>query len=234
MEILKNFDTEIDVRSLMSRLRIETDSTDEYEFKKMVEKARDVADPKAIYLEGYVETGGDDFVVINGVKFTSTVLRKNLDSTERVFVYVATCGTELDSIKFDQRELLQEYWWDEIKAYYLNIARKGLMDYLKKRFMLKKTASMVPGGSESGVWPIEQQKELFSLFGDVEKFIGVKLTDTFLMVPNKSVSGILFPTEKDYSGCKVCRRKNCPGRIAEFDENLWKSLKVEASLHVKK
>jgi hypothetical protein len=50
----------------------------------------------------------------------------------------------------------------------------------------------------------------------------VKLTDSFLMIPNKTVSGFLFSTEKDYRSCKICRRKNCPGRSAEFDENLWK------------
>ncbi|MBC8461851.1 MAG: hypothetical protein H8D67_28105 [Deltaproteobacteria bacterium] len=35
---------------------------------------------------------------------------------------------------------------------------------------------------------IEQQKELFSIFGNVEDLIGVKLTDSYLMIPNKSVS----------------------------------------------
>lgn len=233
MEILKDFNIEIDTPLLMKKLRIEQSSEDKLEFGKLVRQALAIANPKALYLEGFIESKGDDFVVINGVNFTSRVLRKNLDNVEKVFVYIATCGVELDLVKFDQQEFLKEYWWDTIKNYFLKAATNMLMEYIKKRYMLNKTAIMVPGGGESGVWNIEQQKQLFSLFGNVEKLIGVRLTGTCLMIPNKSVSGILFQTEKDYSGCKLCKRQNCPGRIAEFDEQLWKSLEIEASLKLK-
>ncbi len=232
MEILRFSGEVSDADGLCSRLKIH-EFEDRREFQKMLDLASKIALPKAVYLEGYVDERGEDFVIINGVRFTSNVLKKNLDKIDRVFVYIATCGKELDSVNFSG-DFLKEYWWDEIKACYLNVARKGLIEYLKKRFLLKKTATMVPGGGESGIWPIEQQKELFSLFGNVEELIGVKRTDSFLMIPNKSVSGILFPVEKDYSGCMLCRRKNCPGRSAEFDENLWKTLGEEAGLNLKK
>ncbi|HOC03626.1 MAG TPA: vitamin B12 dependent-methionine synthase activation domain-containing protein [Candidatus Ratteibacteria bacterium] len=233
MEILKDFEFDFDAGLLMRRLKIAEGSEDETEFKELVNKALSIANPKAIYLEGFVESMADDSVVINGVKFTSLTLRKNLENTERVFAYIATCGAELNSVKFDQYEFLKEYWWDTIKGYFLEIARNKLMGYIKKRYMLNKTATMAPGGGEAGIWHIEQQKQLFALFGDVEKLIGVRLTETYLMIPNKSVSGILFPTERDYSGCKLCRRKNCPGRSAEFDEELWNSIGIEAALKLK-
>lgn len=232
MQILADFADSVSIEELVDNLKIENEN-DRAELGKMLDIARKIARPKAIYLEGYIDSRGDDFIIINGVKFTSMVLKKNLEKIDRVFPYIATCGAELDIIKFSD-DLLKEYWWDSIKASYLNIARKNLMEYIKKRFMLKKTSTMVPGGSEIGLWPIEQQKELFSLFGNIESLIGVKLTPSYLMIPNKSVSGILFPAEKDYNGCKICRRKNCPGRIAEFDEVLWKSLEVEAGLQMKK
>ncbi|MGB9642372.1 MAG: vitamin B12 dependent-methionine synthase activation domain-containing protein [Candidatus Ratteibacteria bacterium] len=225
MEILEHFGDEVDYGELLRKLKI-TDLADEEEFKKLFEIARNIARPKAVYLEGFVESRDKDGVVINGVRFESMTLSKNLEKVGRCFPYVATCGTELDSIKLSE-DLLKEYWWDTIKAAYLNIAIKNLMGYIKNRFLLGKTATMVPGGSEGGLWPIQQQKQLFSLFGDVEKLIGVKLTESCLMIPNKSVSGILFPAEIDYNGCKVCRRKNCPGRMAEFDEKMWKQLGIE-------
>ncbi|MCM8822389.1 MAG: vitamin B12 dependent methionine synthase [Candidatus Omnitrophica bacterium] len=232
MQVLSGFVERADISELLNRLKI-CDEYDKLEFEKMFELASEIARPKAIYLEGYIEDRGEDFVVINGVKFTSRILKKNLEKADRIFPYIATCGTELDSIKFSD-DFIKQYWWDSIKTCYLNIARENLMEYIKKRFMLKKTSTMVPGGSEPGLWPIEQQKELFSLFGDVERLIGVKLTESCLMIPNKSVSGILFPVEKDFNGCKVCRRKNCSGRSAEFDEVLWRSLEIEASLRIKK
>ena len=36
--------------------------------------------------------------------------------------------------------------------------------------------------------------------------IGVTLTDTFLMLPNKTVSGIFYPTEVDFVTCQLCHR----------------------------
>ncbi|MGC8976996.1 MAG: vitamin B12 dependent-methionine synthase activation domain-containing protein [Candidatus Ratteibacteria bacterium] len=221
MEILKDFKIEVDKKGLIKRLKIEKDSEDEYEFLRLIEKAIEIGRPKSVYLEGFIFEKQEDEVNINGVKFKSRVLRKNLENVEKVFVFIVTCGKELDQINF-KYDILKDYWWNTIKEHFLGIAKRYLFDYLKERYFLKNVISMSPGESEKYVWPIEQQKELFSLFGDVEKIIGVRLTDSYLMIPNKTVSGFLFSTEKDYRSCKICRRENCPGRTADFDENLWK------------
>ena len=63
-------------------------------------------------------------------------------------------------------------------------------------------------------WPLGEQRQLFFLFGDVKQAIGVELTESFLMYPVKSVSGIIFPTEVNYENCQLCPRENCPGRRA--------------------
>jgi hypothetical protein len=41
------------------------------------------------------------------------------------------------------------------------------------------------------------------------------------MVPTKSVSGIIFPTEADFQSCQLCERENCPNRRAPYDEMLY-------------
>ena len=69
-------------------------------------------------------------------------------------------------------------------------------------------------------WPITQQKELFSLFGDVEELIGVTLTESCLMVPLKSSSGIYFPTEVTFETCQLCPREVCESRRAPYDRAL--------------
>jgi hypothetical protein len=79
---------------------------------------------------------------------------------------------------------------------------------------------MSPGSLED--WPITEQPKLFSLFGDTEKSIGVKLTASLLMIPRKSISGILFPSEEGFVSCRLCPRENCPSRKAEFDEEAGK------------
>jgi hypothetical protein len=84
-------------------------------------------------------------------------------------------------------------------------------------------AAMHPGSGDADVWPIEQQVELFSILGDVEALIGVKLTDSMLMIPTMSVSGVIFPTETEFETCQVCHREDCPRRKAPFDEAVWRA-----------
>jgi hypothetical protein len=55
----------------------------------------------------------------------------------------------------------------------------------------------------------------------------VTLTDSFLMVPTKSVSGIVFPTEVSFESCRLCPRSDCPGRRAKYDPNLWEQRYAE-------
>ena len=45
------------------------------------------------------------------------------------------------------------------------------------------------------------------------------------MIPNKTVSGLLFPTEEDFHTCQVCHRDPCPNRRAPFDAAVWQSLR---------
>ncbi len=79
---------------------------------------------------------------------------------------------------------------------------------------------MNPGSLDD--WPLAEQRQLFSVFGDVKKLIGVELTDSFLMVPIKSVSGVVFPTEHRFESCQLCQREGCPNRRAKYDPRLWK------------
>ena len=99
-----------------------------------------------------------------------------------------------------------------------------MSELLDRKYKLGKTATISPGSGDVTVWPIEQQRELFALFVDVENLVGVRLTESFLMTPNKSVSGIRFPTEIDFQSCQLCHRENCPGRRAPFDKKLWESV----------
>jgi len=223
MEII-NIPFELNIKSLAKTGRLEIGTGDAMEFEDLVNKARLVARPKALYKECFVEKKGRDTVTIDKVTFTSRVLRMNLDKVERVFAYVATCGHEVDRIEIPQDNYLKKFWLDTIKAALLGFSIGYLNKLLDRRYKLDKTSHMNPGSGDANIWPIEQQRELFSLFGNVEDLIGVSLTDSCLMIPNKSVSGICFPTEINFQSCQVCHRKKCPSRRAPFDMALWKSV----------
>ena len=119
-------------------------------------------------------------------RFVSKVLRAHLDEVGRVFPYVATCGPELDTIPIADDDIFGQFCRDTIKEMALYTAIAHLDSYVKEAYALEKLVSMNPGSGDVEVWPIEQQKDLFAFFGDVQQSIGVVLTDSCLMVPNKS------------------------------------------------
>jgi len=223
MKVLAEIPFNLDIADLQQRLRIKPDSEDAAELRDLAEEACRIAKPKALYKESYVEARGSNTVTLDGVTFTSSALRANLDSVERVFPYVATCGREVDEIILPAQDVLRRYWLDTIKAELLAFSRRHLSTHLDKKYALSKTATMSPGSGDATVWPIEQQRLLFSLLGDVQELIGVTLTDNCLMHPVKSVSGIRFPTEISFQSCQLCHREDCPSRCAPFDQALWES-----------
>ena len=231
METITQIPFALDAKALMEKVHVEPDSDDAKDFEVLLEKANAVANPMVVYTECFIDAKGkDDSVTIGGVTFRSKTLRRNLDKAERVFVYVATCGRELDGIPLPQGDMLMEFWRDTIKTTLLWAALEYLNNHLTRRYRLSKTASMSPGSGDVDTWPIQQQRELFVLLGgigEVWKQSGVELTDSFLMIPNKSVSGIRFPTETDFRSCQVCHRTECPARSAPFDKTLWEMMQHE-------
>lgn len=214
----------LDAELLMEQLRVQRGTRSAGAFAELLDRVVQVARPKAVYEVAYVDDKGDDSVVLNGVRFTSRALRRNLDPVERVFAYVVTCGTEADAITVPEGDMTQALWLWTIKETLVHGAAEYLYGHLATRYQLSHWAAMHPGSGDADVWPIEQQRQLFSLLGDVEALIGVKLTDSMLMVPTMSESGIVFATETDFATCQVCHREDCPRRQAPFDEAVWRAL----------
>jgi len=226
MHKLKNIPVEYDLESMLDYLHLEKESRESKEFAELLERARETIRPKALYTISYIEEKGRDFVRFKGAKFTSIVLGVNLENTERVFPYIATCGTEVDGICTDH-DMLKQYWLDEIKAKALLAAIQHLYSHIDEHHNPGKLSTMNPGSGAADVWPIEQQKQLFSIFGDVESSIGVRLTDSCLMIPNKTVSGIFFAAEKSFESCQLCPREVCKGRRASYEPDLAKKYAKE-------
>ena len=222
MEVLDDIPFELNFDTLLSRLHLEKESKYTKEVQHLAEAVEPIITPKAVYEVSYIQDRGYDTVNIGGVTFTSRVLRVNLDKVERVFPYIATCGKEIDEVAVPPDDFLRRFFLDTIKEMALGVSVGYLNNYLKTKYALGKTSRMAPGAGAEDVWPIEQQKQLFSIFGNTEDLIGVKLTDSGLMVPTKSVSGISFPTEISFESCQLCPREKCPGRRAPYDKDLEK------------
>lgn len=186
------------------------------EVRGLVDAVLAAARPKAVYKVCYVGKRGQDQVEIEGRVFTSEVLAQNLESVERVFPYVATCGIELEPLEQAAADLFSRYCLDVLKEQALAVARAHLLEHLRAAHGAIGLSTMNPGSGDARLWPLGQQRPLFDLLGNVEQAIGVRLTPSLLMQPNKSISGLFFPSEQRFESCQLCTREGCPRRRAPY------------------
>lgn len=226
MKLLEDILFQIATDEVLRRAHLtEADPETVADVGELVEAAREVARPKAVYDVLYIAEKTEATVTIGKTVFASRVLRVNLGPVERVFPYVATCGTELTEISAPASDMLLDYCLDIIKEMALRAALQHLSEHLKAKYALGQTSQMNPGSLED--WPITEQFKLFQLLGNVEEVVGVRLTDSCLMIPPKSLSGIIFPTEVRFESCQLCQRPNCPSRHATFDPALAQRYGIE-------
>lgn len=209
------------LQNLMKKLRVKEGSRYADQLGSLVEEAKEIASPRAMYRVAYVDSRDESGVVIEGIPFRSRVLRVNLDAVHRVFPFVVTAGLELHEWTQVQDDLLVRYYADVISETAARSAAATLKAHLVRRYGLGRTSTMSPGSLAD--WPIQAQRPLFALLGDPEEAIGVRLTDSMLMIPSKSVSGIRFPVEKTFESCQLCQRGRCPSRKAPYDPELYES-----------
>ncbi len=217
MPILENFSVSLSLDQVRRRLHMKPDS-DMSQVRTLVDTVQQLIEPRAIYKVCYIEEKSEDSVIVDGLRLSSRVLRKNLDWVERIFPYAITLGSKLGEKQNACSNLLENYYLDSIGNLALTSVQKQLKKHLQSKFALEKMSSMAPGSLLD--WPIEEQGPLFQLLGDVEASIGVRLTQSLLMIPAKSISGFYFPTEVSFFSCQLCPRKRCESRKAKYDETL--------------
>jgi hypothetical protein len=217
--LLDHIPRPFDIDALLKSLRIREDSRHAEKVRAMAAEAERIGKAKAYFCEAFIDAKGEDHVVIQGSRLASRILRVNLDKVYRVFPYVATCGLELEEWSKSFDDLLGKFWADAIKGHALRLAYQYLSDYLGERYGMKELSHMNPGSLSD--WPISEQGPLFAILGEGPASIGIRLTESFLMVPIKSVSGIYFPAGFNYENCLLCPREKCPGRKAAYDAGLY-------------
>jgi hypothetical protein len=216
IEILNPIPLQIELRSIKKRAHVP--ESEEERLLSLIGAAQSVMTAKAIYKVSYIDSETEDSIVIDGVRFRSKVLRKHFDEVERVFPYVVTIGAGVEDMEEASGDALEKYYIELIGNAAVVKAREYVKNTLAKRFGLEGLSYLGPGQLKD--WPLEEQKPLFSLLGDVEGVLGVTLTQSLLMVPRKSLSGIYFPTEIPFMACQLCTRESCPSRRASYNEKL--------------
>ena len=160
-------------------------------------------------------------VVIGDQTFESRILAVNIKDVHKVYPYVSTSGRAAYDRAQQYDDSLYSFWAHGICELALKKSMAPAFEEAKARLGVSALNSMNPGSLSD--FPISQQKPLFDLLRNVEEECGVMLTDTFLMIPVKSGSGIWFESDKHYANCMMCPRVNCPNRRADYREDMFEA-----------
>jgi hypothetical protein len=155
-----------------------------------------------------------DCMQLQGVTFhTGTRIARLLDVSESMAVFAATVGLSTDAwIKgfYERGDPMRGYIADTIGSEAVEGAAKWLEERIIDRAIessLYTTSPFSPGYCD---WGVQEQHMLFSLLPD--DFCGIRLTDSALMLPIKSVSGVIgigANCERVVTACSICTLETC-------------------------
>lgn len=198
------------------------------EMQPMIARCREVARPKAVYARLRVADADEGGAKLGGVRMDSRILAVNLKDQPFAVGYVCTCGTELDALATGCADPMDAYFQYALNEFVLHLAIGELRRMVAEEFSLDPLYAMNPGSLED--WPISEQGPLFRALGGVTGSIGVRLTEDFLMVPIKSVSGLFFSAQEEYVNCMLCPRETCDNRRAPYDPKMYE-MRFASNVH---
>lgn len=151
---------------------------------------------------------------VSGTIFTPKgIIRKCLEDSESYALIVVTVGKEMDdwlNSKHLSTDVMESFIADILGSVIVeSLASHAnkMLECIVGSVNWNITNSYSPGYCG---WDVSEQHLLFSMLPD--NICGIKLTDSSLMIPIKSISavvGIGAKVRKKEYGCKICNKKDC-------------------------
>ncbi len=218
MPLINPITASLDPERVVRLLRLEKRGEGVEAARSLLAEAEGLFRPRAFYREAFIEAKTDESVTIDGRMFRSTILRQNLDRAFKVYPFLITVGPELEIHAAGLDDPLRRYYLECLADAALEKAAENLRERIVRESGFAILSSMSPGSLEN--WPITEQISLFALLGEGPAEIGVRLSDSLMMIPRKSISGLFFPSEETFVSCQLCSRAKCPGRKTAFKGSL--------------
>jgi hypothetical protein len=160
---------------------------------------------------------GSSISIDGSVTFQSKIIAQLMERCEKVAVFLLTIGNHLEDTVRQMSEdglILQATVLDAIGS----VAAETVADFVQEKVNevawhhgLCTSLRFSPGYCD---WNIKQQKMVFQAVGG--NSTGICLTEDCLMLPRKSISGIIgigyCNGVEHYNPCETCPNYNCPSR----------------------
>ena len=178
----------------------------------VLEETLENMQPRACFNVTDINTDGKK-IDFGAFEAESYDLSKNLKNCQKAVVFCATIGADIDRIIFRYSKIspskavvAQATGAMLIEAFCNFLCEKLETEFKNKGFFLRPRFS--PG---YGDFDISYQRKIFD-FLNCSKHIGVSLTESLIMTPSKSVSGVIGISVNDEKcekqGCEVCSKRS--------------------------
>jgi hypothetical protein len=221
--IALNSQIDVDSQQVLSSIGYDIDCQPPSRIESLVseysENVRDLLEPSYSCVIRDIEWVQGSISFIEGsVIFKSQVIAQLLEQCQKVAIFALTIGNRLEEMVNQlarDKLMLQAAVLDAIGSEVTEKVASFVQDrigrvasynglFISRRFS--------PGYCD---WHVGQQRMLFWALSGKE--IGVRLTGRCLMIPQKSISGIIGiggrkDTIENYNPCLECTKIECPGR----------------------
>ncbi len=224
--IVENFDRSFDtpkvIRLLGGRKGNGTSSSTLRRIRSMSGDLDTLVQPRLSYRRiGLAEICRGGIVLEDGTRFKSVKLAKTLARAREVCCFVATVGPAIDMAvkkQMRQRRFADAYVLDAIGSMSAENVVEQFYQRTADRLAARNQALTLRFSPGYCDWPLDEQRPLFALFDD-RADLDVTLSDSCLMSPRKSVSGLfgILPAGAAGSGpafnpCAMCCKHDCIAR----------------------
>ncbi len=217
MHIIQNMDITFDDEEIARKYRLGFAKMNGSLSKYIVE-ARTLIQPKAVYtLLRIAGIDGDEVVLEKGYALRSQLLAEKLQKTPEVALYIVTIGHQLEQrvTELSSEDILHSLVLDYLGTYAVGMVRRYVQSLVEGEMKVK-VSHFGPGETET--WNMEQQAVIYNILmssDEVKSKVNVRITQSSLLVPKKSTSGLLAQTEGVYIQCNFCPLK-CEYRRAKY------------------
>jgi hypothetical protein len=194
---------------------------------KLMSEASAVSDIKAeyrIYDNIQFDQGTKSLIVNNHLFNTGSIIYNQVRKSESIAFFMCTAGDAIGKrsrVAMSEKDLLSGYIYDVIGSEIVEAAADLMQSEIESSCLPGKKITNRYSPGYCG-WNVSQQHELFDLFSD--NFCGIKLTDSALMDPVKSVSGIIGigkDVRRMAYTCGICNMNDCIYRRVRAGKNPW-------------
>ncbi len=202
-----------DIKKVCRYLGIKTTLHEEL-YESILEVKKEIEDAARLSLCYTKLPLNPDCPDLNGEKFNSENLKKNLKGCREIYIFAATAGIEIDRIinrylsSSPSKAVIAQASGTALIEKYCDLFCEKIAEEEKKRDRFLRPR-FSPG---YGDFNLSYQKNILDILS-AQKYGGITLTDSLLMVPVKSVTAVIGVSDANagciISGCESCNKKDC-------------------------